>query len=106
MNLVEIIPEGKENRINRHQLINRIASERGISIRDAERTFHYELATIRQSAVVITTGSGYYRPRPDVPEEVLEAKHYIERENSRTIKIQKNLVYTHKWLADVDAGRL
>jgi len=106
MNLTELIPEGKENKVNRHQLIELFAHEFDTSEKDAERKFQYWLAAIRQNAVVITTGSGYYRPMADRPEEVEEAKLFVAREISRSTKIQKNLKYTNKWLADVSAGRI
>lgn len=106
MNLVDLIPFGKENTINRHDLIKAYAQATNYSERTAEREFHKFLANCRIDNVIISTGDGYYRPLPNRPDEVEETRRFAKRMHYRATETLKNITYTNKWLADADSGRL
>lgn len=106
MNLVDLIPFGRENKVNRHDLIRAYALATNHSESVAEREFHKFLACCRLDHVIISTGDGYYRPLADRPDEIEETIHFTESMMHRGRETIKNASYAQKWLEDVKAGRL
>lgn len=105
LDIRELIPEGKENKIDRHELLKRFVAFGAVDDkkRDANRDLMFWLHTIRKDTVVISTGSGYYRPGADDMEEL---EQYIAKEEHRIKETSDNIRYAKKYLADMKAGRL
>lgn len=103
MRFIDLIPIGKENKISRHTLISKFSEVMNIPITSAEREFQRWLSEVRKNAVVISSGSGYYRPRKT---DVDDIEKYIAKEKHRMICVNQNLKYAEKYLADLKARRI
>ena len=104
MNLYELIPVGRENRIHRSELANRFIIAGAITpVGDTNRDMMNLLHEIRKETVVISSGRGYYRPDSKDKEEL---KHYIGKERHRIAEINSYLIMATKVLADMEAGRI
>lgn len=80
MDILEFIPYGKENAVNRHDLSQIV----GLSDRDTRRA----IADARKTTPIInlSDGNGYYRPTNKE-----ELYRYILQENARAMHILKNI---------------
>ena len=105
MEIIDLIPYGRENAIDRHRLTDLMLNQGVISRdrRDANRVMQLWLHELRKSNVIISTGSGYFRP---TVEEIGEVGSYIKREENRLKEINTNLIYARKLYEDMKAGRV
>lgn len=105
MNLIEVIPMGKENIIDRHELLDRFIAFGAVegTSKDPNREMMTVIHELRKNAVIISTGKGYYRPSID---DMQELENYIRKEEHRVKEIVTNTQYAKKYLQDMKVGRL
>lgn len=106
MTIIDLIPKGHENIINRHDLLalciaNRLLTD---NTKHANREMQRLIKKARTECVIISeNGKGYYRPTKD---EIFETEAWINKENHRAMSNNINTKYARKYLADMKAGRI
>lgn len=100
--IVDLIPVGKANAIERGQLHN-LCKVYGIA--DSDREMRRLIQHAKGSNVIMNMqdGSGYFRPGKDDKEEL---RHYIMQEAQRSITILQNLKMAKAMLEDLEFDRL
>ena len=89
MNIIDFIPQGKDNAISRRQLVNIL----GISDRKIRDTIARERLT---SVILSSDEGGYYLPNDN---EIREVKAYLKREEHRARSIYIGLHPVKKLLS-------
>lgn len=95
MNILDYIPNGKDNAISRSALCQ------GLSDRKLREAIASE--RLKTPILNISDGSGYYRPLLTEKEEV---KRYIEQEYSRLKSIARGLYVARAFYDDLEHERL
>lgn len=98
MNIIELIPVGKENAINRAYLLT-LCKTYGIARSDREMRKQIENARRTVCILNLSDNRGYFRPTMD---DLPELKHYIAQEYKRSMTILVNLKTAHKTLDDFE----
>lgn len=100
--IVDLIPVGKANAIERGQLHN-LCKVYGIA--DSDREMRKLMQRAKGSNVILNMqdGSGYFRPGKDDKEEL---RHYIMQEAQRSITILQNLEMAKNLLSDMEKNRI
>lgn len=89
MNILNLIPKGKDNAISRENLVALTGmSDREVRKHISELRYDYPILNLQN-------GSGYYRPTRNDREELL---HYYYQERKRAISIFTSLSATEKAL--------
>ena len=96
MNVIEYIPFGAANAIDRIELM-RIT---GMPDRDIRRAIHQQAT---EDTPVINLGSGYFRPTKDDYEAV---KRYVAQERRRACSIEERLRKMKRYLDTNDPDQL
>lgn len=90
INIIDLIPVGKENAIKREQL-TRLCFQYGLiaDVKDKDRAMRELIGEARKehSIINMSHGDGYYQPRTDSKEEMSELNAFIQQEKSRGGKI-------------------
>lgn len=102
MNIIELIPEGKANAINRADLLSKCQMY-GIATNDRQMRRLIEEARKECAVLNMQDGSGYFRPTKD---DLPELRHYILQEKDRSLTILSNLKMAKNMLADMEVGRI
>ena len=102
MNIVDLIPYGKENAVNREDLLNRCILH---CIAYSDRGMRKQIEDARKNTVILNmqNGAGYFRPTKD---DLPELRHYIAQEHDRSMAILHNLKMAKNVLEDMEADRL
>lgn len=108
INIAVLIPQGRDNTIDRFEL-TRKCIDAGL-IRDCgndesnDRSMRKLLRIARRDYVILNrSGGGYYRPTKD---ELKELQKYIRQEESRAKAVFANLKMAKALYEDLKAGRL
>ena len=105
--IVDLIPIGRENAINRNALTELCVSFGLIDerIKDKDRLMRELISKARIDYTILnlSDGNGYYRPSKD---DLLDLQIYIRQEEKRAISTFKNLEMAKKLYEDYKSGRL
>ena len=102
MNIIELIPEGKANAINRAQLLSKCQMY-GLATNDRQMRRLIEEARRKFCILNLSDGKGYFMPtKDDLPELV----NYIAQEHDRSMSILCNLKVARNLLEDMECDRL
>ena len=89
INIIDLIPVGKENAIKREQL-TRLCFQYGLiaDVKDKDRAMRDLIGEARMEHPIINMshGDGYYQPRKDSKEEMAELNAFIRQEERRGIR--------------------
>lgn len=88
INIIDLIPVGKENAIKREQLTRRCFQYGLIAdVNDKDRAMRDLIGEARMEHPIINMshGDGYYQPRKDSKEEMAELNAFIRQEERRGI---------------------
>ena len=102
MNIIELIPEGKANAINRADLLSKCQMY-GLATNDRQMRRLIEEARRKFCILNLSDGKGYFKPTKD---DLPELRHYVAQEMDRTLTILKNLKMAKNMLADMEVGRI
>lgn len=94
-NILDFIPVGKENAVERIELVKRT----GLSDRDMRAGL--EKAREKKIIINLSDGHGYFRPDKNSPDDVRNVLHYAAQEESRKRSIEKHLAPVYEFLEEV-----
>ena len=96
INIIDLIPVGKENAIKREQL-TRLCFQYGLiaDVKDKDRAMRDLIGEARMEHPIINMshGDGYYQPRKDSKEEMAELNAFIRQEERRGITIFTDILW-------------
>ncbi len=94
MNIIDLIPTGKDNAITREELVNRTGF--------TDRIIREQISQARRDTVIINNqdGRGYYKSS-----DCAEIERYIKQESKRARTIFYRLNGARKALKEVQDGR-
>lgn len=103
--ILDLIPKGKENAINRNILTEKCILNGLIdkNVKDPDRAMRNLLGDVRGSCLVCNVGSGYFIATKEDKEELSKD---INASKSRIRKQAEDIRYKEKFLEDIEKGRL
>lgn len=108
INIIDLIPVGKENAIKREQL-TRLCFQYGLiaDVKDKDRAMRELIGEARMEHPIINMshGDGYYQPRTDSKEEMSELNAFIRQEERRGINSIRRVGVANATYEDFLRGR-
>ena len=108
INIIDLIPVGKENAIKREQL-KRLCFQYGLiaDVKDKDRAVRDLIGEARMEHPIINMshGDGYYQPRKDSKEEMAELNAFIRQEERRGINSIRRVGVAKATYEDFIRGR-
>ena len=108
INIIDLIPVGKENAIKREQL-TRLCFQYGLiaDVKDKDRAMRDLIGEARMEHPIINMshGDGYYQPRTDSKEEMAELNAFIRQEERRVINSIRRVGVAKATYEDFIRGR-
>lgn len=108
INIIDLIPVGKENAIKREQL-TRLCFQYGLiaDVKDKDRAMRELIGEARMEHPIINMshGDGYYQPRKDSKEEMDELNAFIRQEERRGINSIRRVGVAKATYEDFIRGR-
>lgn len=108
INIIDLIPVGKENAIKREQL-TRLCFQYGLiaDVKDKDRAMRELIGEARKehSIINMSHGDGYYQPRKDSKEEMAELNAFIRQEERRGINSIRRVGVAKATYEDFIRGR-
>lgn len=108
INIIDLIPVGKENAIKREQL-TRLCFQYGLiaDVKDKDRAMRELIGEARKehSIINMSHGDGYYQPRTDSKEEMSELNAFIRQEERRGINSIRRVGVAKATYEDFIRGR-
>lgn len=108
INIIDLIPVGKENAIKREQL-TRLCFQYGLiaDVKDKDRAMRDLIGEARMEHPIInmSRGDGYYQPRTDSKEEMSELNAFIQQEERRGINSIRRVGVAKATYEDFIRGR-
>lgn len=108
INIIDLIPVGKENAIKREQL-TRLCFQYGLiaDVKDKDRAMRELIGEARKehSIINMSHGDGYYQPRTDSKEEMAELNAFIQQEERRGINSIRRVGVAKATYEDFIRGR-
>jgi len=108
INIIDLIPVGKENAIKREQL-TRLCFQYGLiaDVKDKDIAMRDLIGEARMEHPIINMshGDGYYQPRTDSKEEMAELNAFIRQEERRGINSIRRVGVAKATYEDFIRGR-
>lgn len=108
INIIDLIPVGKENAIKREQL-TRLCFQYGLiaDVKDKDRAMRDLIGEARMEHPIINMshGDGYYQPRTESKEEMAELNAFIRQEERRGVNSIRRVGVAKATYEDFIRGR-